>query len=168
VLDLYRGEGQKDAEILVDSTTGVESAVRLSTSQSGIKDIMPNLYTRTLPIPSYGTAAASLKINASQNASAKPYTLFIFANSIFPKQKIKNSQGSTLANLVANNSSDEPISNHTSLVLNVHDPPSILDRINDFWSKIGSPISFLYGILAGISPWIYRSIRNYSKKNVNK
>lgn len=167
-LDLYRGQGQKDVEVIVDSTTGVETAVRLSTSQSGVEDIIPNLYTRILPIASYGTGTTSLKINASQYASIKPYTLFIFANSTFPKQIIKNPKfinpEEAWISLVANNSSDEPILNHTSLVLNVHEPPSILDQINDFWSKIGSPISFLYGIIAGISPWIYKSIRNYSKK----
>jgi uncharacterized membrane protein (Fun14 family) len=31
-------------------------------------------------------------------------------------------------------------------------------------AKIGSPVAFVYGIIAGISPWIYRSLRDYSKK----
>ena len=72
-LDLYRGEGQKSVEVIVNSTTGVVSVVRLSTSQPGSEDIKHTLYARVLPIASYGTATTSLKINASQYASIKPY-----------------------------------------------------------------------------------------------
>jgi hypothetical protein len=49
----------------------------------------------TLRIPSYGVATVPLTIASSENASAGPYTLFIFANSSFPSEELIKPEGFT-------------------------------------------------------------------------
>jgi hypothetical protein len=52
----------------------------------------------TLRIPSYGVATVPLTIASSENASAGPYTLFIFANSSFPSEELIKPEGFTQDN----------------------------------------------------------------------
>jgi hypothetical protein len=37
-----------------------------------------------------------------------------------------------------------------------------------FWSKAGGALSFFYGVLAGISPWIFTKIKEQRNKNLGK
>ena len=39
-----------------------------------------------------------------------------------------------------------------------------VEDIKNFWDNIGGATLFLYGIIAGLVPWIYSSIKNRKKK----
>ena len=43
----------------------------------------------------------------------------------------------------------------------VHTPQDLLDSISITWNKVGGPISFIYGVLLGISPWLIKKIREF-------
>jgi hypothetical protein len=59
----------------------------------------------------------------------------------------------------------ENIFTQSSLLATLQDPLTMIDHFSDFWSKLGAPISFIYGILAGISPWIFTRIRRRVRRN---
>lgn len=47
----------------------------------------------------------------------------------------------------------------------VHTPPQdLVDSISIAWNKLGGPISFIYGVLVGISPWLIKKIREFIMK----
>jgi hypothetical protein len=39
-----------------------------------------------------------------------------------------------------------------------------IDMISTGWNKLGGPIAFFYGVLAGISPWLYKKIMKSIRK----
>ncbi|HEY7228218.1 MAG TPA: hypothetical protein VH481_08845, partial [Nitrososphaeraceae archaeon] len=51
----------------------------------------------------------------------------------------------------------------TSLLIDVKKPLPLTDKVSGFWTKLGEPITFLYGTLAGISPIIYKIIKKKLK-----
>ena len=52
----------------------------------------------------------------------------------------------------------------SSLLVNVEQATSFLDQVGDFWNKLGGPISFIYGIAAGIIPLAF----HYYKETIDK
>jgi hypothetical protein len=46
----------------------------------------------------------------------------------------------------------------------VEEPLTYVDKISDVWNKLGNPIIFSYGILAGLSPWIFGKLKERLKK----
>jgi hypothetical protein len=174
-VELRKGE-EKTVEVRVNTTQGYEPTVNLharTPSKNIIFDFTQNDTSRvsdfTIRVPSYGTATTPLTITSSDNASTGPYTLFIFANSSFlpeefikPRYFIQNRTGGLLPSL-----SSENIFVQSSLLLTLREPLTLIDNIGDFWNKVGAPISFFYGILAGISPWILTKIRE-RLKDINK
>ena len=170
-VELRKGE-QKTIEVKVNTTQGYEPTVNLharSLSENIIFDFTQNdtvsVSDITLRIPSYGTATTPLTITSSGNASIGPYTLFIFANSSFPPEEfIKPSsftQNRTTGLLPSLSSGN--IFTQSTLLLTLQEPLTLIDNINDIWNKVGAPISFIYGILAGISPWIFTKVKERLK-----
>jgi hypothetical protein len=175
----FRKGDQETIEVRVNTTQGYEPTVNLiakSQSKNIVFDFTQNDTTNipvfTLRIPSYGVATVPLTINSAENASAGLYTLFIFANSSFPPEELIKPQGFT-----QNSSSNflppsarlsENIFTQSSLAANLLQPLTGIDQISIFWDKLGAPISFIYGILAGISPWIYTKIKERMKSNKDK
>ena len=105
-----------------------------------------------------------MTISAKENASIGPYTLFVFANSSFPpeefiKPKSYLAQKSATSFFPSSTISLENIFTQSSLLVKLQDPLTLADNISDFWTKLGAPISFVYGIIAGISPWIFTKIK---------
>jgi hypothetical protein len=176
-VELKKGE-QKTIEVRVNTTQGYEPTVNLyakSQSKNIIFDFTQNDTSNipifTLRIPSYGIATTPLAITSSENASIGPYTLFIFANSSFPPEefiKPKSFTQKSTSNFLPSSAREfENIFTQSSLVATLREPLTTIDHISDFWNKLGAPISFIYGILAGISPWIFTKIRERMKNNRN-
>jgi hypothetical protein len=122
-----------------------------------------------LRIPSYGVATVPLTITSTENSSIGPYTLFIFANSSFPPEELIKPEGftqdSTSSFLPYSAKLSENIFTQSSLAATLLEPLTAIDQVSIFWEKLGAPISFIYGILAGISPWIFTKIKDRVKKN---
>jgi hypothetical protein len=175
VVELRKGE-QKTIEVKVNTTQGYEPTVNLfatSPSKNIIFDFTHNDTLNrpifALRIPSYGIATTPLTISAIENASIGPYTLFVFANSSFPpeefiKPKSFLAQESTTSFFPSSAISLENIFTQSSLLVKLQEPLTLVDNISDFWTKLGAPISFVYGIIAGISPWIFTKIKGRLNK----
>ena len=175
----FRKGDQETIEVRVNTTQGYEPTVNLiakSQSKNMVFDFTQNdtsnIPVFTLRIPSYGVATVPLTIASAENASAGPYTLFIFANSSFPPEELVKPEGFT-----QDNSSNffpdsarlsENIFTQSSIAASLLEPLTGIDQISIFWDKLGAPISFIYGILAGISPWIYTKIKERIKDNKDK
>ena len=175
----FRKGDQETIEVRVNTTQGYEPSVNLiakSQSKNIVFDFTQNDTSNvpffTLRIPTYGVATVPLTISSVKNASVGPYTLFIFANSSFPPVEIIKPEGFTQDNssnfLPYSAKLSENIFTQSSIAANLLQPLTEIDQISIFWDKLGAPISFIYGILAGISPWIYTKIKERVKNNKNK
>jgi hypothetical protein len=175
----FRKGDQATIEVRVNTTQGYEPTVNLiakSQSKNMVFDFTQN-DTSNIPvysvrIPSYGVATVPLTISSAENASVGPYTLFIFANSSFPPEEIIKPEGFTQdssSNFLPYSAKlSENIFTQSSIAANLLEPLTGIDQLSIFWDKLGAPISFIYGILAGISPWIYTKIKERVKNNKNK
>ena len=90
-IDLRPGE-EKTFVVNVNSTTGFEPLVRLSaTNLTGIE---LKFQHNQLHLPSYGLQTVPLQIKVAENATARPYSLNLFANATFPSESLINSPSS--------------------------------------------------------------------------
>lgn len=158
-VELRQGD-QTTLEVKINSTAGLEPTISLAASQS--PDLKAQFKFDTLQIPSYGMASIPLTITSLKNASAYPYTLLLFVNSTFPDEEFISTRG--LAFLPPSLKS-ENTSTTSSILVTVLPALTWPEIISDFWTKLGNPISFIYGILAGISPWIYDRLKNRARKS---
>jgi hypothetical protein len=150
-------QGEKTTiEVQIKATKGFEPIVHLfTTNQSaGLK---PSFKFDTLHIPSYGIATTPLTITTSRNATVYPYTLLIFANSTFPDEEFNNI-------VLPPSVKSQNINSTSSLAVTILPPLTWQEQISDFWNKLGSPVTFVYGIIAVTVPLILNEIRKKLKK----
>jgi hypothetical protein len=147
-LELRAGE-TKTIEVKVESVKGFEPAVSLSTldQPEGIK--LKFKYDK-LRIPSYGIATTSLDVTTAQNTSQRPHTVNIFADFTFPTERFISPFLEAKSQMVHDQS---------SLAVEVSKPTTMIDEINDFWQKLGSPINFGYIVAAALAPFIYALVK---------
>ena len=98
-------------------------------------------------------SSTPLTVNVSKDALSGPYTLFIFANSTFPPEELLKSKTEITDSNFRSSIPTENIVTQSSMLVTVKDPPDFLESISVGWDKLGGPIGFVYGIIAGISPW---------------
>jgi hypothetical protein len=180
-IEIHKGE-EKTIEVKLNSSQGYEPAVKVHAESALNKVKIEFPQNDTLHIPTHGLATTPLTIRASQDAPEGPYTMFISANSILPQesplsQTKLNEHGSldnktlTFFQVIAM-TPQVGIGTQTSVLVTIQKPLTWVDQVSDFWNKVGNPISFIYGILAGISPWIYtrlrKRIKNDKQKNNNE
>ena len=164
-VELKKGQ-QETIEVAVNTTQGYEPTVNLlAKSQSNLifdftqndSEFVPSI---ELHIPSYGIATIPLTIIAADDISTGPHTFFIFANSSFPAEYLIKPNSTAVKGTY---SPSENIFTQSSVLAMVQQPQSTVDTISDFWTKLGAPISFFYGIAAGVSPWIYIKLKKKVK-----
>ncbi len=162
----------KDITLGINSTYGFEPTVNLSTSNNKSGDVTSALKFNTTRIPSYGVTSIPMKISAMKDTPSRTYTIFIFANSTFPPENqirefIPSSANSSNSNLIPLQTEEKSqnVLGRSSMLVTVLDPLSPLDIMSMFWNKVGNSIQFFYGVLAGLSPWIYKELKNRIKKD---
>ena len=167
-IDIEKGT-KRNVEVIVNSTYGYEPTVNLyTTNQSKYIDF--DFASNRLRIPSIGETSTLLTVNVSKDAVQGPQTLFIFSNSSFPPEELIKPKVNT-SNPLANYTSSiqtENILTHSSVSLRVKEPPSPPDwftQIGQSWEKVGGVTQFIYGIIFGISPWLYERFKQKRKKN---
>ena len=160
VIELTKG-GEKIIEVRVNSSQGYEPRVELSSTNHS--NSIENIFSqnKSLNIPTYGIATTPLTIKVSQNSITGPYTMVLFANSTFPSEQLIDDLG-TNNTLVPDVS--ENIFAKSSILVTIVDPPTWDESIKNFWDNIGGATLFVYGIIAGLVPWIYTSMKNRKKK----
>jgi hypothetical protein len=170
-----RKDERKTIEVRINVTQGYEPTVNLyatSPSKHLIFDFTQNdtldVPVYTLRIPSHGIGTIPLTVFSPENAPVGPSTLFIFANSSFPPEefvKPKQLQSRSSNFLPASILTSENIFTRSTLLVSVTEPFTLIDIIDTFWSKVGGALSFFYGVLAGISPWIITKIKEQRRRN---
>jgi hypothetical protein len=111
-----------------------------------------------------------LTITSTDDAVIGPKTLFIFANSSFPPEELitarspEQNTSSPPNFLPPSVRAVENVFSDSTLLLTLQEPLTFVDQIGEFWSKVGAPISFVTGILAGSMPWIFTRFKNIRKK----
>jgi len=162
VIELQKDK-ERNIEIKINSSNGYEPQVDLS-AKSQTNNIETFLYqNKTLHMPTYGMASTPLMIKALPNSTSGPYTLIIFANSTFPPEQLLGDIDKNNSSNFIQNTSQNVLAQST-IIVTIVDPPTWDENLKHFWDNIGGPTSFLYGILAGLTPWIYNSIKNKRKK----
>ena len=109
-------------------------------------------------IPSYGLATTPLTLIPYTNASLGPHSFFITARSDFPPDELITIQGK-------HSILPENTVKRSNVLLTINKSPDLLDQISNSWGKVGDFSQFLYGIIAGLSPWIYEKIKDRRHKN---
>lgn len=169
LVDVRAGD-QKSIEVQVKSTKGFEPSVQLAIPNQEQGSQQPNslrfkfAYDK-LHISSFGEATTPLTIYTSKDALRYPYTGTISAAFTFPSQEFfaKPIFGERKIIIPAEN-----ISTQSTLTIAVQDPLTTIDIINDFWSKVGGLINFLYLAGGAIASWFFTSYVRSKNKNKNK
>jgi hypothetical protein len=163
-IKIRQGEN-KTVELTINSTSGLEPDIVLSSKN---QESDPNLdfNSKKLKIPYDGFASIPLTIMTSSNTSIAPHTVSIFANSSYPAfEFVKvNSSSSQGLHFPLEIQGQGKIAK-SSLLIEIEQPLSLIDQISEFWNKLGQPLSFLYGFLAGSSPVLYRVIKKKLTKS---
>jgi hypothetical protein len=118
LLDHVRAGDSRTIEVKLNVTKGFEPVAHLYTVSTS-SDITTRFQYDILPLPSYGFTTTDLKISTATNSSWSSHTLFIFANSSFPPERIEKSINSTR---LPPSVESENIVSQSSLTINV-DPP---------------------------------------------
>jgi hypothetical protein len=162
-VELRKGE-EKTIEVKVNSTHGYEPVVNLYTKIQSNEIRLDFKHNDTLQIPSYGVANIPLTITSSDDARLGPSTFFIFADSTFPSEELIRPNAPNISGFLPPSVKPENMITQSSLLVTIQEQLTLPDQIKEFWSKVGDPLTFFYGILAGISPWIYTKIKERNKK----
>ena len=163
-IELHEGE-EKTIEMQINSSQGYEPKIDLSilSKTDNIKVIFNQ--NNTLNMPTYGFARTPLTVKAMEDSKIGPYTLILFANSTFPPEQLTE-------DITKNTSLVPPVSENTlarsDILVTILEPSRWDEEIKDLWNNIGGFASFFYGILAGLTPWIYNSIIKRKKGKNNK
>ena len=161
-LELRPGE-QKTFVVNVNSTTGFEPLVRLSAIN--LTGIELKFQHNQLHLPSYGLQTVPLQIKVSENATARPYLLNLFANATFPSESLISSPSSAeVQQEFILPQENEEISKQAILGIDVLTPLTMEERISNFWNVYGNPLLFVYGIAAGLAPWIFTTAKRKLQK----
>jgi hypothetical protein len=155
IINVKAGD-KKSLELQVKSSQGFQPQVNFFTDTSQISFIHFDITYKKLKISSIGEATTPLTIYNSHDAIRYPYTAIISANFSFPSQEFYGNRKIIIPT--------ENVITQSTITVIIQDPPNSIDIINDFWSKVGGFINFLY--IAGIAfaSWIStRYIKNRNK-----
>jgi uncharacterized membrane protein YuzA (DUF378 family) len=111
-----------------------------------------------------------LQIRISENATAGPHLLNLFANATFPSESLINSPSSEEEQqqfIIPQE--NERISKQTSLGITVREPLTAIDQISEIWGKLGDFINFVYLIGGAAATWLFTTYikKKKEKKNDN-
>lgn len=162
-IKLRQGE-TKTIELLINSSSDLQPDIILSSRNERSGPIL-DFGTKNFKMPSSGFATIPMTIKTLSDTEVAPYTIPIYANSSFPSLEfIKLNTSSPQGVQFPIEIQGEDKVAKSSLLIEVEESASVPDQISEFWNKLGEPLSFLYGIIAGLSPMIFKAIR----KKLNK
>ena len=157
-IELSRGVSDT-IEVRINSTEGYSPAVSLAIENKPSETFF-KFHFNELTLPSYGIATTPITITPSKDALLGPHTFYITAKSSFPSDELITVQG-------IHSIPPENVIKRSIVSLKINPEPDIFDIIKTSWGKIGDFTQFIYGIFAGITPWIYQLIRKVWNKNNN-
>lgn len=159
LVKLRQGE-TKTIELLINSSSNSQPDIRIYSKNEGSSPVL-EIDSNVIKMPSDGFARIPVTIRTSTDTPIAPHTVSIYANSTFPSLEFIRSD-TTSSSLAL----DFPIEikaqdkvTESSLLIEIEEPLTLTDKISEFWNKLGEPLSFLYGIIAGLSPTIFNIIK---------
>ncbi|NAL77646.1 hypothetical protein [Nitrososphaera sp. AFS] len=155
---------QEDVGVQLQSSSGLPPKLANFTPYQNYSNVLVKFNPNRLDLSSFGVAPLPLKIQASNNAQIGKYTIPVLLNlstgSVFPSKFIQ------LANLNVSIPTQGYISGKGNLSISVVPPPSIDQRIKDFWSVYGSLISLIGAGFAGAaSTFVFEYLKNRKSKS---
>jgi hypothetical protein len=158
-IKLKQGE-IKTVELIINSSTSPEPEVTLYSKNQSSSPIL-DIDTKNLTMPPDGFASVPITIKTSSDTEIAPHTISIYANSTFPALEFAtfNTNSSSQFPIAISAIKDEDKITTLNLLVDVEEPLSLTDQISEFWNKLGEPLSFLYGVVAGLSPTIYSLLK---------
>jgi hypothetical protein len=155
---------QEDVGVQLQSSSGLPPKLANFTPYQNYSNVLVKFNPNRLDLSSFGVAPLPLKIRTSSNAQIGKYTIPVLLNlstgSVFPSKFIQ------LANLNVSIPTQGYISGKGNLSISVVPPPSIDQRIKDFWSVYGSLISLIGAGFAGAaSTFVFEYLKNRKSKS---
>ena len=134
-------------------------------------------------VPATGPATTHIKISALANAAncgenelQCHYTLPISANVTFSqigyeeppyvKEGLDLANSTSLATAKTITTAEVPRPSYLTVIVSPY--PSLIQQVNEFWTTLGGPIAFVYGIIIVLIPMILNILRKHFKKNRDK
>jgi hypothetical protein len=154
-VELRPGE-EKNVLIRLNANTTLSSPSQVLLYTNDTKGIMLNFKPNRTAIPSFGVTTSTLNIHIPGNMTPAPYTLPLFSNITIPMD-IKPRRNSVTGEVL--NSSPQTLLANSFITITVNEPMKWDERIKDFWDKLGSPITFIYGVIVATVPWVLNYLR---------
>ena len=155
---------QEDVGVQLQSSSGLTPKLANFTPYQNYSNVLVKFNPNRLKLSSFGVAPLPLRVQASSNAQIGKYTIPVLLNlstgSVFPSKFIQ------LEKLNVSIPTQGYISGKGNLSISVVPPPSIDQRIKDFWSVYGSLISFAGAGFAGAaSTFVFEYLKNRKSKS---
>jgi hypothetical protein len=158
---ILRPGQEKSVELQMKATTAIIPAnVFLFTNR--IDGLNLNLIPNKVFTTTRGAATSILQVKALENSKARTYTLPILANISFP------TAGKLLgSDQIVSNSLSRNITMSSNIAIEVLNPLTFEEKLNNFYVAYFSPVSGIYGaisgIITGIVAWIIAKLRKKRK-----
>jgi hypothetical protein len=154
---------QQDIGIQLKSNNGISTKVVSFIPSQNYSTIKVLFNPDKLNASSFGIAPAPLRIEVPSNAQIGQYIIPMLVNmsvgSIFSSKFIQ------LANVNVLSPTQGYITTKANLTMSVVEPPSVNERVKDFWSTYGSLVSLVgAGFAGGASTVVFEYLKNRKKE----
>jgi len=159
-IELRSGEN-KTVEVKVNSTSGFEPTVHFLTNKQS--EMEASFNPDTVRIPPYGMATTQLEIKVNDKALPHRQSVLIHANASYAPELITANQHSADESMFPK--ATKNIIKRSAMIVDIMPKLTDVQKFMEMWNTYSSPMIFVYGILAGITPLIYNIIRKRLKSN---
>lgn len=158
-----RQGASKTIELLINSSSELQPNITLSTRNERLGPLL-DFSNENFEIPSGGFASIPMTVKTTSETEVAPHTVPIYANSTFPSLEFVelNSSSSQALQFPFEIQGEDKVVK-SSILIEVEPSATVPDQISEIWNKLGGPLTFLYGVIAGLSPIIFRTIRKKMK-----
>jgi hypothetical protein len=155
-IELFQGISD-NIQVMINSTEGYAPKINL-TLENKPRETFFDYDLNEIILPSYGMATIPIKITPTKDSRIGPQTFYVTVKSNFPADEIIKIMGK-------HSVPSENIIKRSAVLLTIKPEPDLLDKIQMSWGKVGDFTQFIYGIIAGLSPFIYQQIRKFTNHN---
>lgn len=155
-IELFQGISD-NIQVMINSSEGYAPKINL-TLENKPRETFFDYDSNEIILPSYGMATIPIKITPTKDSRIGPQTFYVTVKSNFPSDEIIKIMGK-------HSVPPENIIKRSAVLLTIKPEPDLLDKIQMSWGKVGDFTQFIYGIIAGLSPFIYQQIRKFTNHN---
>ena len=154
-IELYQGISD-NIQVQINSTEGYAPKINL-TLENKPRETFFDYDSDEITLPSYGITTIPMKVTPTKDEMLGPRTFYVTVKSNFPPDEIIKVQGIPVP--------PENVIKRSAVLLTIKPEPDFFDKIQMSWGKVGDFAQFIYGIIAGLSPFIYQQIRKFTNHN---